>query len=231
MVAIEHALQRFNRKERFIVAEWLLAPAPFSLGQTARSKLASALGDRGVSEVPKNAFVAIDYHLDWVYAALCIHKGDWTVDGGSPYPRPDGSELTANQEDIDAIVAWTAPKGTAHIVLIEAKAYTGWTNKQLQSKADRLSAIFGETGDNWGNAVDPHFILAGPKPATGIDDSSWPKWMRSPATIDLPAPVGPRSAVTRCDDHGRPSAKGQHVQVTAARWPGTTDSYGPATQP
>lgn len=226
MVTIEHALQRFNRKERFILAEWLLAPAPFALGQTARREIANALGDRGVSDIPEGAFVAIDYHLDWVYAALCLHRGCWVADGGGAYPRPHGNQLTANQEDIDAIVAWTSRDDTAHIVLIEAKAYTGWTNKQLQSKADRLSAIFGKTPDARWDDVRPHFVLAGPKPSQGINDSRWPEWMRSPATIDLPAPVGPRSAVTRSDDRGRPSANGDHIRVIDAPWPGTTDSGG-----
>jgi hypothetical protein len=124
MVAIENALQRFNREERFILAEWLLAPAPFALGKTARSQLANSLDSRSVSDVPEGAFVAIDYHLDWVYAALCIHSGKRVAGGGGPHRRPEGSQLTANQEDIDAI-AWTAPDGTANIVLIEAKAYTG----------------------------------------------------------------------------------------------------------
>lgn len=231
MVTIEQALRRFNRKERFILAEWLLAPAPFALGRAPRSELATALGDRGVVDVPEGSFVAIDYHLDWVYAALCIHSGKWSADGGAPEQRPGGNQLTANQEDIDAIVAWTARDGVSHIVLIEAKAYTGWTNKQLQSKADRLSAIFGKTrGDCW-PGVRPHFVLAGPKPSKNIDESGWPEWMRKPATIDLPAPVGPRSAVTRCDEHGRPSAKGDRIKVAAAPWPGTAEIDSRLSQP
>lgn len=220
MVPIEEALRRFNRKERFIVAEWLLAPAPFSLGRDTREELARVLRPRGVSAVPTDAFVAIDYHLDWLYAALSIHTGHWDPDDGAVHARPPEPALTANQEDVDAIVAWSGPEGGATIVLIEAKAYSGWTNKQLQSKANRLGAIFGPGGDNW-KAVTPHFVLAGPKPSQGVDDTNWPRWMRSPATIDLPAPTGQRSAVTRCDDDGRPTATGERIRMIHSTWPNT----------
>jgi hypothetical protein len=222
VVAIEDALRRFNRKERFILSEWLLAPMPFTLGQAARDELATVLTDRGVNEVPEGAFVAIDYHLDWLYAALCLHGGRWDPHSDAVYPRPTGKELTANHEDVDAIVAWSDPDGTATIVLIEAKAYTGWSNKQLQSKADRLGAIFGPEGDHWGAQVRPHLVLAGPKPSKGLITDDWPAWMRSPLTINLPGPLEPRSAVTRCDGSGTPSVLGNHVRIIASPWPGKT---------
>ena len=37
-------------------------------------------------------------------------------------------------------------EASTHLVHIEAKAYLGWTNAQLNGKAARLRAIFGEDG-------------------------------------------------------------------------------------
>jgi len=84
------------------------------------------------------------------------------------------------------------------LVLIEAKGFTGWSNKQMASKARRLEAIFTE---DVRAAVDAHFVLAGPKPSAGLKTKGWPKWMASEERahfLEIPDP-GPRWGVRRCD--------------------------------
>jgi hypothetical protein len=218
---LEDVLRRFNRKERFILAEWLLSPQPFQVGSAARQQLASALAEPEIDRIPADAFVAIDYHLDWLFAALAIFSGAWPAEDKSKAPKPDQvGLLTASQEDIDALIAWTDPGGGgATVVLIEAKAYTGWTNKQLLSKATRLSAIFGPDGTRWAG-VRPRYVLAGPKPSKGIRTEGWARWLRDYVDLPLPAPVGPRSKVQRCTAEGTSSAEGDHVQVLSSPWPG-----------
>ena len=121
-------LKRFNRKERF-----------FLITQALTCQLSDdfrlALGGTVDLQIPHDAFMAMDYHLDWLTAALYAHehgKADLI------YENPQQQIIKGNQEDIDLLVAF--PEGEKyHIVLVEAKGATGWTNKQMQSKADRLT--------------------------------------------------------------------------------------------
>ena len=53
-------------------------------------------------------------------------------------------------------------ESTTHLVLVEAKVETGWTNKQLKSKAERLAQIFGE-GRPGAHLTTPHYVLASPQ--------------------------------------------------------------------
>ena len=128
---IEH-LRSFNRKERFILLTEALGRE--RLGEDFRRRLGEAIG----MTIPADAYVAMDYHLDWLQMAL--HLAD------NPPPKEpirNDDLVTGNQEDSDLLVAFDHEL-TTHIVLIEAKVETGWTNKQLNSKAERLSRIFGE---------------------------------------------------------------------------------------
>ncbi|MEI2621675.1 MAG: hypothetical protein V9G09_13170 [Candidatus Nanopelagicales bacterium] len=134
-------LSKFNRKERFFVAvdaaggdhEELHAPS-LQLTDAFREKLEAAIG----IPVPVHAWASIDYHLNWLHAAL-----QWKANPGLLHEKTirndrfaaDGLELVLrNQEDIDLIVAWTAPCGGLMVVLVEAKAYGRWTNKQVGHK-------------------------------------------------------------------------------------------------
>jgi hypothetical protein len=63
-----------------------------------------------------------------------------------------------------------------HLVLIEAKGVTGWTNKQMTSKANRFGDIFGEQGTTW-PGVKPHFVIMSPSSPKGFSVEKWPHWM------------------------------------------------------
>ncbi len=199
---IEH-LRSFNRKERFILLTEALGRE--RLGEDFRRRLGEAIG----MTIPADAYVAMDYHLDWLQMAL--HLAD------NPPPKEpirNDDLVTGNQEDSDLLVAFDHEL-TTHIVLIEAKVETGWTNKQLNSKAERLSRIFGE-GRPGVHLATPHYLLASPKPPSlAVSTAEWPEWMtRDGAAIwmELRRPTALRK-VTRCAEDRRPSASGQFLRI------------------
>ncbi len=147
---IEH-IQRFNRKERFILVGQALGNPSFVLGREFKTKLADCLQ----RAIPDDAYCAMDYHLDWLFAALT-----WTYQGarlGSAIPRnlndvhPETTELTdlkvaGNQSDIDMLVVWVDERRRGQVVLLEAKGYTPWDPKQMRYKSARLAQSSAQTG-------------------------------------------------------------------------------------
>ena len=120
---------------------------------------------------------------------------------------------TGNQEDVDLLVAFEEGEIT-HLLLIEAKTATGWTNKQTLSKAERLKQIFGTDGAKYPQ-VKPYFGLMSPRRPKGLKPHCWPVWMtRNEKEIwfELKMPPG-RRRVTRCDSEGRPSAAGEFFRA------------------
>lgn len=207
-------LSKFNRKERFFVAvdaaggdhEELHAPS-LQLTDAFREKLEAAIG----IPVPVHAWASIDYHLNWLHAAL-----QWKANPGLLHEKTirndrfaaDGLELVLrNQEDIDLIVAWTAPCGGLMVVLVEAKAYGRWTNKQVGHKVHRLVAIV-DSARSAGLSFTPLLVLAGPTPPSQkLDTAGWPVWGQDkdgrPMFMELPV-AGARLSVQRADDWGNP---------------------------
>src|SRR4051812_47521961 len=123
--------------ERPILLQWATG-TQFRLADDVRKEVGAAVG--GV-HVPPDAYVAMDYTLDWLYAAV-----RWYLDArlnldpqfkSAPVLWPNGMALSASMEDIDLVVAWEDQR--PHLLLVEAKGFTGWTNKQLASKASRLA--------------------------------------------------------------------------------------------
>ena len=104
------------------------------------------------------------------------------------------------------LVAFKAGE-TFHLILVEAKAYFGWTNVQLLSKAKRLRTIFGEDGKKWSN-VQPYFRAMGPKDPNEsgrLKLKCLPKWMLNRDDklqwLCLQLPKGERRMVSRFDKH------------------------------
>ena len=203
---IEH-LRSFNRKERFILLREALGHD--TLGYAFRSRL----GDRIGAAVPANAFVAMDYHLDWLQMALYLAR--------TPEPPPrirkhdvlgEGpGDFNANQMDVDLLVAFDEG-ATTHLVLLEAKMETGWANRQMLGKAERLRQIFGDPPDR--SLADPCFVLLSPRRPQQLKVDVWPAWMTrdgKPVWMKLPRPSGLRK-VTRCAPDGRPSANGEFLR-------------------
>ena len=104
-------------------------------------------------------------------------------------------------------------RAVTHLVLIEAKAYLPWTNKQLASKAKRLKEIFGDDGKAH-DAVKSHFVMMTGRLSGKIDTDSWPDWMSNgdnPRWLQYSLPT--RTKVTRCTDRGRHFKNGSHLRL------------------
>ncbi len=60
----------------------------------------------------------------------------------------------------------------------------------MKSKADRLKAIFGESGDDFSH-VKPHFVLVSPLESKHVNVTDWPQWMKDDSVrwlrMDVPS--------------------------------------------
>jgi hypothetical protein len=114
----------------------------------------------------------MDYHFDWLYASLQLadrfpHDADLK---DQPFESPDFRlpkakqpvYVNENQEDIDLLVAFETVD-TTHLVLVEAKGATSWSNAQLNSKLGRMKTIF-DPDAKWSRSdVQPHLVLISPR--------------------------------------------------------------------
>ena len=197
-------LRLLNRKERFHLLREALGKTTFRLAECFRTRLQSCLSDspRGAASIPPDAFVAMDFHLDWIGMALRLAAD------GPEGARPDRFPLdgiandglvSGPQQDVGLLVAFP-DDATTHLVMIEAKGDTGWRNEQLDGKAGRLKRIF--SGDRpWRESIAPHFLLMFPTRPTSLTKKGWPSWMRpnrEPLWLPLPLPEG-LVKVTRYD--------------------------------
>ena len=198
-------LESFNRKERFFLIAHALGlhsgsgePA-FSLSDSFREKLNKKI-DVAIPPDPENVFVAMDYHLDWLQAALILAHTN--QDANSKFSNA-GEVIEGTQEDVDLLVAFQDSE-KSHLILVEAKAYSGWTNKQLSSKATRLRKIFGDDGKKW-PGVQPYFYTIGPEKSEALDPKPLPGWMLNAdgklQWLRLPLPME-RRVVVRSDQDG-----------------------------
>lgn len=202
-------LESFNRKERFFLVGEALGKPTFELSSRFRSRLGAAFD----LSIPRDALVAMDYHLDWIYASLVLNAGG---DESSVLPNDQGF-VTGSPEDVDLLVAYDDGQ-TVRLVLLEAKAETGWTNKQALSKAERFRQIFGEDGGAFGG-VTPSFGLLSPRRPRHLKSERWPTWMTrggDPVWLPLTVPGG-RRRVGRTDGQGKSSRSGSHFRVRRSR--------------
>ena len=68
MTSLMELLESFNRKERFFLIGDALGNRAFQLSNDFRARISEAFG----IEPPSSAFVAMDYHLDWIHASLFL---------------------------------------------------------------------------------------------------------------------------------------------------------------
>ncbi|MDD9301398.1 MAG: hypothetical protein HUK40_03250 [Desulfobacter sp.] len=177
-------LKKFNRKERFYLIGMALGKKDFSLSEKFILELQKAFPNNGI-DFSNPLFSAMDYHIDWIYASLFLSSkspnvkkyiGDIAL-----YSRDiDKQLITGTQQDIDFISVFsdkTNPE-RSHLIMLEAKGATGWTNDQLQSKAQRLRAIFNNDGKKYHDIVQPHFAILSPKkPSKKLKTTEYPEFM------------------------------------------------------
>lgn len=227
---LEH-LERLNRKERFFLVALALGNPKFRLSARFRRELSSKIG----VEVPDQARCWMDYHLDWVYAALQLTAKPGEARYDSPrFPRERSEDgvfnVNENQEDTDLLVAFELREAT-HLVFIEAKATTLFTNGQLGSKARRLGRIFGQDDTDAkyqeNPRVVPHFVLASPGEPTmrsdpfphGLKAEGIPAWMLDEGKFRwLRLRIPDRQwEIERCgEDAGRGQTDGSYWHLKAA---------------
>jgi hypothetical protein len=152
----------------------------------------------------------MDYHLDWILAALIA------VAKGTDLAHANADQaIRAQQEDVDLLIAFEC-NATIHLVLIEAKAATGWTNAQAKSKASRLAQIFGNELDEK-SGVHPHFVLMSPEKSAGVNVDKWPRWSvdatQRPLWMELKIPERLRKVSRWNHALNRPDAQGDHWKI------------------
>lgn len=197
-------LKLFNAKERFILLENVLEKPGLNF-QLSSSFLLDVKTKLNLNIPPNPPFFAIDYHLNWLCAALTLSfderyknidnlenfKIEKIVTKSSDSGKVHNfATVEGNQEDIDMVLCWEH-EGKYKLILIEAKATTAWDIGQLQSKAERLGLMLGMDERPKGelinfNNLDVSFILISPsKPGEDTEfkktletNPEWlPKWM------------------------------------------------------
>lgn len=199
-------LKNFNRKERYFLLREALGNKEFKLGKEFRDKLTKKLN----IQIPEDAFAAMDYHLDWIYASINLWNENIEID--KEYDNQI-LKLNSNQEDIDLIIAFKS-ENKFHIILLEAKGVTGWTNEQMESKAKRFNELFGEDGLKQKDVV-PHFLMVSPIRSERMKIEYWTGWMQSnnePNWMELDINSS-FYKITRCDKNGKPDYNGGYFNI------------------
>jgi len=197
-------LKSFNRKERFFLIGQALGNKDFRIADVFRDAISKKIN----LDIPSDAFAAMDYHLDWIYASLyCNEKGTTEFITDNPLG------LNANQEDVDFIIAFKKDE-IYHLVLIEAKAESGWTNKQLSSKIEKLRSIFGFNSCIWKN-VKPYLLITSPRKPKDLKIHALPTYLQRSMDdiwfeLNIPDYL---IKITRCDETGKPSINGSKWKV------------------
>lgn len=203
-------LKSFNRKERFYLVGQMLGNPDFRMDDNQLNNISKLIG----FTIPREYFAAMDYHLDWIYASLFLTQEH----DEKPFPRNfiDNKktvdlQISGTQEDVDFLLAFIDEKHTTHLVMIEAKGDSYFSNCQLDSKNKRFKAIFGNE-NKWPN-VRPHFLICSPKRPKKISIEE-PVCFMFNQELELnwfPLDIGDgKNKVTRCNDNSKPDNAGDH---------------------
>ena len=207
--SVADILSKFNRKERYWVVQNVLGSpggvsqdfgSPAGVSQDFFKRLVK---DPGISllssRLSRTAWWGVDYHFDWLFAALYMHKtglqsGDFPPQINGTLGDRDSRAIKGQQEDIDLVIA-----NDRDVILIEAKAFGSWGTKQIIRKLKRLKLlgvddngfIYRPEAPN-DPLVKLHFVLMSPKRSDEIDNlPGWPKWAltdEKPHHIELEIP-------------------------------------------
>ncbi len=199
-------LDSFNRKERFFLIKAAMGESAFKLSKPFRVELENKFG----LSVPANAFVAMDYHLDWIAASLFLARPGTDEEAVHRNAGPIASGII---RDVDLLVAFDDGNIT-NLLLIEAKATAAWSTTEMRPKVERLKQIFGPDGKNYPE-VRPQFALTSPRQPEKLNTSFWPSWMtRDGASVWFPLPMpSERLVMTGCDDGGKSSKGRQYFRI------------------
>lgn len=209
-------LKSFNRKERFYLVGQMLGNPEFRMDDKQLDKISELIGIK----IPREYFAAMDYHLDWIYASLFLTQEH----DEKTFPRNfiDNKQkidlqISGTQEDVDFLLAFVDHENTTHLVMIEAKGDSYFSNGQLDSKNKRFKAIFGNE-NTWPN-VKPHFLICSPKNPqnVSIEDPAYFMCPQESQLIWFPLVMDTgKNKVTRCmgsEENYKPSSEGDHWKI------------------
>lgn len=192
-------LKSFNRKERFYLVGQMLGNPEFRMDDKQLDKISELINIK----IPREYFAAMDYHLDWIYASLYLTKNNTASCVERNFIEENGIaidyQISGTQEDVDFLIAFVDHENTTHIVMIEAKGDSYFSNGQLDSKNKRFKAIFGNE-NTWPN-VRPHFLICSPKEPQkiNIEDPAYFIFKNS-KLLWLELDIGDgKNKVTRCN--------------------------------
>jgi hypothetical protein len=156
-------LEILNSKERFYLFIHAIGTPRLNLSKGFIDSIQQLIK----KTIPNDYFSAIDYHLNWLYAATHIDvlKDKYEHDNTKGIIRK-------NIEDIDLIIAFKENNNTI-IIMIEAKATGSWTNAQIQSKLKRLDEIFDSETRKF---TIPFLILMSPHPPQNLKSDNAANW-------------------------------------------------------
>jgi hypothetical protein len=205
-------LKHFNRKERFFLIGLALGNRNFYLSEDFRNQLNKTLS----LDIPENAFCAMDYHIDWLYA--CLYLSSMDVPEIDTLHDNQEAYITANQEDIDFLVTYTTNNVT-HLILLEAKGVTSWSNPQMKSKMNRLKKIFNNPLLPWEGKIVPYFVAVSPNEPQYLDYDQWPYWaLRDGRPFWIPIHIDYELfQPTRCNSEGKQDKTGRYWKVLRKR--------------
>jgi hypothetical protein len=111
-------------------------------------------------------FAGMDYHLDWLYAALVrTYKGEESgpLNDGSRCEDDSLRPVIGIQEDLDLLVVYADDQSRVEILCIEAKGDASFNKVQLARKLTRLDRIFVASGAKKADWLKCKFLLVAPK--------------------------------------------------------------------
>ncbi|HDZ8846633.1 hypothetical protein [Aeromonas veronii] len=206
-------LKSFNRKERFYLIGQMLGNPEFRMDDNQLDKISNLIG----LTIPRKYFAAMDYHLDWIYASLYLTQNNPTGRVERNFIEESEIEtdyqISGTQEDVDFLLAFVDENKITHLVMIEAKGDSYFSNGQLDSKNKRFKAIFGNE-NTWPN-VRPHFIICSPKKPQkiNIEEPAYFTFKNSKLLwLELNMSDG-KNKVTRCNKDDKPCSNGKHWKV------------------
>ena len=177
--SLRNALMRHNARERFHLVRYAmgLPGQSLPLGRTFREELGSVVG----ATVPGDAYAATDYQLIRLEDALYDTYRRRSVSPMSFKNRlRSHTDLPRRVTDVDLLIVFSH-ENAVHIVLVEAKYKSSWSNAQLSKKADCLSQLF-HPRMVWADKVTPSFVLLSSNPPRRVTTEGWPAWMAPEGT-------------------------------------------------
>lgn len=197
MRSLQNLLTTFDRKERHALLDKVFRSNISHISSEFISEIQVELGIK----IPDDPVWFLDYHIDWMEAAIFIYLNDKDLgdeccflrDGGEGHPR---FTLEFTQRDIDFLI-YFKQNDSDNLIMIEAKYDTSWGNKQVNAKLDRLEAIrrnYIEANKTKSKQVNINFyyvLLSPVKPKRLSTNVKW-HWIELNACDNL-------HTVSRCD--------------------------------